>query len=69
MTDIVMKSLHVNGIFVGNRDMFESMNRAIGQHGLKPVIDLVFPFTNTIAAYEYLKSGQHFGKIVINTDT
>lgn len=29
VTDILMKSLRVQGIFVGNRDMFEAMNRAI----------------------------------------
>lgn len=65
VTDILMKSLRVDGIFVGNRDMFESMNRAIAHHHLKPVIDLVFPFAKAQAAYEYMQSGQHFGKIVI----
>jgi NADPH:quinone reductase-like Zn-dependent oxidoreductase len=68
MTDILMRSLRVHGIFVGNRDMFEAMNRAIGQHKLKPVIDLVFPFAKARAAYEYLQTGQHFGKIVISVD-
>ncbi len=68
VTDILMKSLRVHGIFVGHRDMFEAMNRAIGQHQLKPVIDLVFPFAKARAAYEYLQSGQHFGKIVIGID-
>ena len=69
VTDIVMKSLRVHGIFVGNRDMFESMNRAISLHGLKPAIDLVFPFAKAVSAYEYLQSGQHFGKIVISMDS
>lgn len=68
LTDILMRSLRIHGIFVGNRDMFESMNRAIGLHSLKPVIDLAFPFANASAAYEYLQSGQHFGKIVITFD-
>lgn len=65
LTDIVMKSLRVCGIFVGNRDMFEAMNRALDQHSIHPVIDLVFPFGKARAAYEYMQSGQHFGKIVI----
>jgi NADPH:quinone reductase-like Zn-dependent oxidoreductase len=68
VTDILMKSLRVNGIFVGSRDMFEAMNRAIGQHELKPVIDLVFPFSKAPTAYEYLQSGQHFGKVVISME-
>jgi NADPH:quinone reductase-like Zn-dependent oxidoreductase len=53
------------GIQVGSRDMFEDMNRAIGVATLKPVIDRVFDFTDARAAYEYLASATHFGKVVI----
>ena len=53
------------GIQVGSRDMFEAMNRAIDVAKLKPVIDRVFDFGETRAAYEYLASGKHFGKVVI----
>ena len=53
------------GIQVGSRDMFEAMNRAIEVAGLKPVIDRVFDFGEARAAYEYLQSGQHFGKVVV----
>ena len=53
------------GIQVGSRDMFEAMNRAIEVAGLKPVIDRVFNFGEARAAYEYLQSGQHFGKVVV----
>ena len=45
--------------------MFESLNRAVTQHQLKPVIDRVFPFAEARAAYEHLQSGKHFGKVVI----
>ncbi len=53
------------GIRVGSRDMFEEMNRAIGVVKLKPVIDRVFHFTEARAAYEYLATGKHCGKVVI----
>jgi len=53
------------GIQVGSRDMFEEMNRAIEVAKLRPVIDRVFDFTEARAAYEYLASGKHFGKVVI----
>lgn len=53
------------GIQVGSRDMFEAMNRAIELGKLKPVIDRVFDFNDTRAAYEYLATGKHFGKVVI----
>lgn len=65
LRDILGKSLLIRGIFVGNRDMFEAMNRAITQHKLKPVIDRVFPFAETPAAYRHQQSGSHFGKVVI----
>jgi NADPH:quinone reductase-like Zn-dependent oxidoreductase len=62
---LVAKSISLHGIYVGSREMFETMNRAIAQAHLKPVIDRVFPFTEARAAYDYLQSGAHFGKIVI----
>ena len=66
VTDILMRSLRVNGIYVGSREMFESLNRAVTQHKLKPVIDRVFPFAEARAAYEHLQSGTHCGKVVIS---
>ena len=62
---ILQKSIHVQGIYVGSREMFEAMNRAITQTGLRPVVDKVFPFSDAQAAYAYLESARHFGKIVI----
>jgi len=62
---ILFKSLTVQGIYVGSREMFESMNQAISQHQLKPIIDRVFPWTAAKDAYTYLKSAAHFGKVLI----
>ncbi len=62
---LIQKSLTIQGIYVGSREMFEAMNRAITQNQLKPIIDRVFPFTEAREAYNYLKSGAHFGKVVI----
>lgn len=41
------------------------MNRAIGVHKLRPVIDRVFPFEDTRAALHYMERGAYYGKIVI----
>ncbi len=65
LRDILGKSAVVRGIFVGSRDMFAAMNRAISLHQLKPVIDRVFPFAEAPAAYRYQESGAHFGKVII----
>ena len=62
---VLMKSLHVQGIFVGSREMFEDMNRAIAVAGLKPVIDQTFAFDKLHEGLDHMKSGAHFGKIVI----
>ena len=62
---ILRRNLRVQGLYVGNRQMFEAMNRAIAAGGLEPVIDKVFPFAEAKEAYRHLKSQNHFGKIVI----
>jgi NADPH:quinone reductase-like Zn-dependent oxidoreductase len=62
---ILMKNVHVQGIFVGSRAMFEDMNRAIGWNQLRPVVDRVFDFDEARDALRHLESGGHFGKIVI----
>jgi NADPH:quinone reductase-like Zn-dependent oxidoreductase len=62
----VMKSIRVQGILVGSREMFEAMNRAVAFHGLRPVIDRVFPFAEAREALRYMEAAAHFGKIVIS---
>ena len=62
---ILAKRAHVHGIQVGSREMFEAMNRAISQAKLKPIIDRQFEFGEARAAFDYLASRAHFGKIVI----
>jgi len=62
---ILMKGVRVQGIYVGSREMFEAMNRAIALHRLHPVVDRVFGFDDAVAAFRYMESAAHFGKIVI----
>jgi len=59
------KAITLRGIHVGSRDMFASMNRAIGAARLRPAIDRVFDFADAKAAFAHQASGGHFGKIVI----
>lgn len=65
---VLMKQVRVQGILVGHRQGFEAMNRAIAAHGLRPVVDRVFPFTEARAAFEHLASGAHLGKVCIGLD-
>ena len=62
---ILMKNVRVQGIYVGSRDMFEAMNRAIALHKLKPVVDRVFAFAEVREAMKYMESAAHFGKIAL----
>jgi NADPH:quinone reductase-like Zn-dependent oxidoreductase len=62
---ILMKNVRVQGIFVGSREMFEAMNRAIALHKLRPVVDRVFPFAEARDAFRHMESAAHFGKIAI----
>jgi NADPH:quinone reductase-like Zn-dependent oxidoreductase len=62
---MLMKSVRVQGIYVGSREMFEAMNQAISLHQIKPVIDRVFPFSEAREALKYMESASHFGKICI----
>ncbi len=66
---IFMRETTVTSVHVGSREMFEDMNRAITQHRLHPVIDRVFPFDQVQQAYDHLKTGTHFGKVVITVDS
>ncbi len=58
----------VRPIYVGSRQMFEAMNRAIVLHRMEPVIDRVFGFEEAVEAYRHLKGATHMGKVVIRID-
>jgi NADPH:quinone reductase-like Zn-dependent oxidoreductase len=56
----------IRRVFVGNRDSFEAMNRAITQHRIRPVIDRVFPSSAVHEAFAYFMRGKSFGKVVLS---
>ncbi len=62
---ILMKNVRVQGIYVGSRQMFEDMNKAIATHELRPTVDKVFGFDEVKEALKYMESGSHFGKICV----
>jgi len=64
LRDVTIASVHV-----GNRMSFESMNRAIVQGRLRPVIGARFPFERALDAFRLLQGGQHIGKVVLLHDS
>ena len=63
--NIILKGVRLQGIFVGSKEMFEDMNRAIGLNGMRPVVDRTYQFDEAAQALAFLESGQHFGKVCI----
>lgn len=62
---VIGPMVRIQGIAVGSRARFEAMNRAIEQHGLRPVIDSTYPLERTADAFRHMRAGKHFGKVVI----
>jgi NADPH:quinone reductase-like Zn-dependent oxidoreductase len=62
---LLFKNARIQGILVGSREMFDSMNRAMEVNRVHPVVDRVFPFDQARQAYRHLESGAHFGKVCI----
>jgi NADPH:quinone reductase-like Zn-dependent oxidoreductase len=64
---ILMRAIRVQGLFVGNRDDFESLNRFLNVNpDLRPTVDRVFPFDEAPQAFAHLASGTHFGKVAVS---
>ena len=63
---ILRRHVRVQGIYVGSREMFEEMNRAVAQHRLRPCLARSFAFEEARAAYDYLSSAAHTGKVTIH---
>jgi D-arabinose 1-dehydrogenase-like Zn-dependent alcohol dehydrogenase len=62
---IFWKQLNVLGSTMGTPQDFQSMVAFVGRHGIRPVVDKVFAFTDGEAAFRHMDEAQQFGKIVI----
>jgi NADPH:quinone reductase-like Zn-dependent oxidoreductase len=67
-TTVLRRNLTLRGIYVGSRQMFEAMNRAVELHTIHPVVDRVFDFEHAKDAYRHLQSRAHVGKVVIRIE-
>ncbi|MFJ5550063.1 NAD(P)-dependent alcohol dehydrogenase [Streptomyces sp. NPDC093225] len=55
----------IRSVAVGSRAQFTEMNAVIEAHGIRPLIDRVFPFEEAVDAYRHYATGKAFGKVVI----
>ncbi len=61
----VMRQVRLQGVTCGHRESFEAMLRAIGQHGIDPVIDTIYPLEEARAAFAQMAENRHVGKILV----
>lgn len=61
-------NITMHGTSVGSKASFLMMNKALNHNAVKPVIDEVFDFKDSIKALNYLSQDVHFGKTCINID-
>lgn len=57
--------VRVDSVFVGSARHLGALADDVARERLRPVIDRVFPFEQAREAYAHLRSGAHFGKVVI----
>ena len=63
---VVTRSVTLQGVTIGNRDMLEELIRAIDHNGLEPPIDdRVYGFEELVEALRAFPEGAHFGKVCI----
>jgi NADPH:quinone reductase-like Zn-dependent oxidoreductase len=64
-SSVMRKSIRLQGVYVGNRRMFDEMNAAFALNQIRPVIDQVFDFEDARTAYHVMRAATHFGKLVV----
>ncbi len=65
-TPLLAKAIHAEGVYVGSRAMYARLITAFESNQIHPVIDRTFPFSQAREALAYMKSGSHFGKVVLS---
>ncbi len=62
---ITRKLIRVQGVQCGSREDHLAMVDALDATSIRPVIDSTYTLENLRDAFEYQKTGNHFGKVVI----
>ena len=65
MAAILHKQARIRGIYVGSRQDFLDMNRAIALTQMRPVGE-DFPWTHAPQVLTRMEEGSHFGKLVMS---
>lgn len=60
---------NIMGTAMGSSEEFKEMISFVEKHGIKPVIDQVFPHEDTLGAFQRMDESTQFGKICIKVDS
>eukprot|EP00163_Fabomonas_tropica_P007874 TRINITY_DN17514_c0_g2_i1.p1 TRINITY_DN17514_c0_g2~~TRINITY_DN17514_c0_g2_i1.p1 ORF type:complete len:338 (+),score=34.19 TRINITY_DN17514_c0_g2_i1:807-1820(+) len=63
---LMFKQVRLQGLLVGSRKHQMDYVTALEANGVRPVIDRTFSFADLARAFEYQKSGAHFGKVCVS---
>lgn len=66
----IVKAITIRGILGGSKQQLEEAVNFLGKKKLSMPVDKTFGFNRTeiIAAFQYLISGEHIGKVCINLE-
>lgn len=62
---IFIRQLQIMGSTLGDFHEFRALIAFAHQHGLRPVVDSVYPMEKIHAALDRLEAGEQFGKVVV----
>jgi NADPH:quinone reductase-like Zn-dependent oxidoreductase len=66
LTAAIRRAVTLRAVSGGSRRSFEDLVRFVEVHQIRPVVDRVFPWRHTRAAYDFLAEGRPFGKVVVD---
>jgi NADPH:quinone reductase-like Zn-dependent oxidoreductase len=66
MMPLIGKNINLRGVAVGSTNMLQKLISFMDKNGIKPYISKEFAFDDAKAAFYYMESQSHIGKIVIN---
>lgn len=62
---IFFKQMDWHGTTMGSDSEFKNMVSFVEQHKVRPIVDKIFDISEINEALAYMKTGKHFGKIVL----
>ena len=66
---LLWQNASILGLTVGSASHLAALGSFMERHALHPVIDATFEFDGAAQALDHLRSGAHFGKVVIGGAT